>query len=115
MEAARRVPRILSIQNWVNGKTGSFATRSRGSSSSQLDLVLVSECLSSSIAYFKVSSENLGSDHQMIEFGIRTGVRIGTKETPKVTETFDWKDKRFQDKYEEVVAGPIWRFGGING
>ena len=101
----------LSIQNWVNGITSNCATRSRGSSSSQLDLVLVSGCLSSSIAYFKVSSENLGSDHQMIEFGIRTGVRIHTEETPKVISKFDWKDKRFQDKYEEVVAGPMEAWG----
>jgi hypothetical protein len=63
------------------------------------------------ITYFKTTTENLGSDHFAIEFGIKTGMRKkqaakGAQPAPK----YNWENVGAKEKYAQHVKKPLERW-----
>jgi hypothetical protein len=98
----------LEIVNWTPFAQGRFETRQRGTSQSQLDLVIASGSVIPKIKYFKTTTENLGSDHYIIEFGIQASGRTHQKEGGSQTKIkYDWNEKGAKTAYEQGLKDPL--------
>jgi endonuclease/exonuclease/phosphatase family metal-dependent hydrolase len=91
--------RNISIVNWSPLAKGSFETRFRHESKSQLDLVLASDSALPYIASVETTGEDLGSDHVILEVEIRILEGRQEKESREVAARYDWNDKAKTDRY----------------
>jgi hypothetical protein len=96
------------IVNWLPIAEGRFETRQRLNSKSQLDLLITQERMVHKIQYFNTTTENLGSDHFIIEFGIKAGGRKKQAETrapPK--PKYVWDGQGVKERYEQKIRQPL--------